>query len=161
METRVCKQCTIKKSIESYRKGKGYCKDCYNANARQRLKDDPDFREKERLRAVAKYQKNKEKHCAITKRYYEENLEWRKDLHLQKTYNITMDDKIRMRDSQSNKCAICGKIFVDDKSAHVDHCHTTNKVRGLLCRSCNTALGFFRDNADIMKTAIEYITKYQ
>ena len=43
----------------------------------------------------------------------------------------------------------------------VDHCHTTGNVRGLLCDTCNTALGKFRDNIDLLNEAIKYLKKYE
>lgn len=161
METKLCKNCNQEKQIDLIVKKDGsyrsQCKDCRNSLARERLNSDPEFREKERLRGQAKYQKNKEKHCEITKKYYEENLEWRKDLHLQKTYGITMDDKIKLRNEQENKCWICEKEFEDDKSAFVDHCHSTKKVRGLLCHLCNSGLGYFKDNINNLKKAVQYL----
>jgi tRNA U54 and U55 pseudouridine synthase Pus10 len=99
------------------------------------------------------------KNMKITKKYYEENLEWRKELHLKNTYGITMEDKIKMRDYQNNKCYICENIFDNDKSAFVDHCHLTKKVRGLLCHHCNSGLGYFKDNVNYLKKAIQYLEK--
>jgi hypothetical protein len=127
--------------------------------ARERLKYDNAFREKEKERAKQKYQKNKTNHCEITKRYYNENLEWRKDLHLRKTYGIGMDDKIQIRKLQMNKCKICGKEFENDKGAYVDHCHHTKRVRGLLCHQCNSGIGMLKDNITNLQSAITYLSK--
>lgn len=60
------------------------------------------------------------------------------------------------------KCAICGKdiyLFGSKKSntAHVDHEHSTGKIRGLLCQECNTGLGKFRDNPLFLANAIKYL----
>jgi hypothetical protein len=162
--TKLCKKCNVEKPLsEMVKRGdahKPQCKACKNAAERERIKSDEVHREKERLRGKAKYQKNKEKHCAITKRYYQENLEWRKDLHLQNTYGITMDDKIRMREEQNNRCAICEDEFENDRCAYVDHDHTTKKVRGLLCQRCNTGYGMFRDNVSIVRRALAYGEKH-
>ena len=160
MESKLCTKCNTEKPLaEMVKRGdthKSECKSCKNAAGREKLKTNSEYREKERMRGKAKYQRDKEKHCAITKRYYQENLEWRKDLHLQKTYGITMDTKLKMREEQDNKCAICKEEFENDKSAYVDHCHTTGKVRGLLCHMCNSGLGMFRDSHDIIVRALEY-----
>ncbi len=159
--SKLCKKCNIEKTlVEMVKKQGSYrpeCKECRNAAARKRSQDDPNFREKERLRGKEKYKKRKPQHLAITNRYYHENLPYRKDLHLRNQYGITMEDKIRMRESQKNCCGICHQEFPDDKSAYVDHCHTTGKVRGLLCRACNSILGFSRDSVEILQNAVGYL----
>lgn len=55
---------------------------------------------------------------------------------------------------QSGKCAICEK---SKKLLHVDHCHTTNVVRGLLCYNCNNGLGRFKDCIDYLNRALAYL----
>lgn len=56
--------------------------------------------------------------------------------------------------NQSDNCPICNKKF---GKKHIDHCHSTGKIRGVICPSCNTALGKFQDNIEILKKAIEYL----
>lgn len=74
-----------------------------------------------------------------------------------KKYGISKEDFFEMLDNQKNKCGICYKAI--DESAAVDHCHTSNKVRGLLCRNCNSGIGLFEDNVDYLSNAISYINK--
>ncbi len=62
--------------------------------------------------------------------------------------------------SQNGVCAICG-LARGIKMLAVDHDHKTNKVRGLLCQFCNTALGKFLDSVEILKRAISYLEKNQ
>lgn len=69
------------------------------------------------------------------------------------TYGLTGDDYLKMYNNQSGLCAICQ---ASDKLV-IDHCHTTNKVRGLLCGKCNTALGLLKDNIEYFQRAIEYL----
>lgn len=52
-------------------------------------------------------------------------------------------------------CSICNSTH----NLHVDHCHKTNKYRGILCQKCNRALGFFQDSRELLLKAIEYIDK--
>lgn len=70
-------------------------------------------------------------------------------------YGITKDDFYKMMEEQNNCCKICQNII--DKSAHVDHCHETGKVRGILCLHCNKGLGFFKDNIVNLENAIKYL----
>ncbi len=77
-------------------------------------------------------------------------------------YGITLDDYHTMLASQGNSCAICEtpSVHKKRKSFDVDHCHTTNKVRGLLCHSCNVGIGFLKDNVKLLERAILYLTKH-
>lgn len=53
-------------------------------------------------------------------------------------------------------CVICGRT---DKILHLDHNHTTNDIRGLLCSPCNTGLGFFQDSPTLLTKAAQYLKK--
>lgn len=69
--------------------------------------------------------------------------EQRHDAHLRATYGINRDDYLRMLDEQGGKCLICDSPEPrGPKSWHVDHCHKTGKIRGLLCNMCNPRLGW-------------------
>ena len=96
---------------------------------------------------------------AYREKYYSENKEQidyinRNNNYLRK-YGITLEQKEEMLNSQNYKCLICQKII--DMSAAVDHDHETRKIRGILCLGCNTALGNFQDNIQLLKNAIEYL----
>lgn len=85
--------------------------------------------------------------------------EWR----LQRDYCLELEDVARLAESQNHQCAICQDRLkwsdLDDEQFHVDHCHTTGKVRGLLCESCNLTVGKLRDRADLAIRLAEYLTK--
>ena len=70
-------------------------------------------------------------------------------------YGITEDIFYEMLESQNKKCKICDCNL--DKSAHIDHCHKSGNVRGLLCKWCNVGLGSFKDNVNSLSKAIEYL----
>ena len=70
-------------------------------------------------------------------------------------FNISREDYQQMLVDQDNLCAICKKEVAWE--AAVDHCHTTGKIRGLLCRNCNLGLGGFKDNIETVRKAIEYV----
>ena len=80
-----------------------------------------------------------------------------KSSHLRRTYNLTLEQYEVMLREQHNNCLICRTTFTEDNKPHVDHCHTTNKVRGLLCCSCNFLLGYSKDNINILEGAIKYL----
>lgn len=77
-------------------------------------------------------------------------------------YGLELKDVEQIFFSQNNKCAICKKTIVlgGRSGAKVDHDHKTGKVRGILCSVCNTALGSFRDDTDILASAITYLNKH-
>ena len=75
---------------------------------------------------------------------------------LKTKYRIDQDVYLRMMTEQSNRCAICKTIFIE--TPHIDHCHATMKVRGLLCFKCNNMLGLAKDSISAMHNAIRYIT---
>ena len=68
-------------------------------------------------------------------------------------YGITPEEFNKLLEQQEGKCAICASL----KANTVDHCHKTGKIRGILCRSCNVAIGFFLDNPNIMRQAASYV----
>jgi len=79
-----------------------------------------------------------------------------RNYHLRRRYGITVEDYDRMFAEQGGVCAICREA----KAEHVDHCHRTRRVRGLLCFNCNGALGQFRDRPDLMVRAVAYLAHH-
>ena len=77
-----------------------------------------------------------------------------------KKYGITLEQRDQMFLDQGESCAICREDAypkADRKRWHVDHCHQTGRVRGILCWRCNFALGLVSDNPDTLRTMIEYL----
>lgn len=74
-------------------------------------------------------------------------------------YGITKDQFDEMLASQNGACAICGTKEPQGSSRtfHVDHCHKTQRVRGLLCHHCNVGLGHFFDIPAALRSAATYI----
>lgn len=77
---------------------------------------------------------------------------------LKSAYNLTIEEFKLMIEKQNNKCAICCNILV---KIHVDHCHKTGKIRGLLCPSCNKGIGHFNDSYAILINAANYCKKHE
>lgn len=76
----------------------------------------------------------------------------------EKTLGVTQDDYLRMLTEQQGRCGICNKRLYSKryKAFAVDHCHTTGRIRGLLCTKCNTGLGLFCDDPIALQRAIEW-----
>lgn len=74
-------------------------------------------------------------------------------------YGLGAEDYAALERSQDGRCAICRTNEPGSRSGvwHVDHCHETGAVRGLLCTGCNTGLGIFRDDRDRLAAAIKYL----
>ena len=91
-------------------------------------------------------------------------LEWKSKRHyfLKHKFGITELQYNEMLENQNNACAICKSTESGDvrtTKLSVDHCHETGVVRGLLCSSCNKAIGFMKDSTENLKNAIEYLKK--
>ena len=117
------------------------------------------------------YEENKEKRNIEIAEYVKTKpKEWRQAIgrksNLKLRYNLTPQEYETKLASQDYKCAVCGKDASDNKRGgkldplHIDHCHTTNKLRDLLCHQCNSGLGQFKDNIEILQKAIDYLRKH-
>ena len=87
----------------------------------------------------------------------------RREYQYKHAYGITKTDLDTLLEKQENACAICKTKFPGNprfKVFCVDHNHTTGKVRGLLCRNCNSGLGLFEDSPELIEKAIKYLEKY-
>ncbi|MEU4346463.1 endonuclease VII domain-containing protein [Streptomyces sp. NPDC023838] len=73
--------------------------------------------------------------------------------HLKRQYRITEDDRDQMIADQMGLCVIC----LSAPAVHVDHCHTTGRVRGVLCFNCNSAIGKLGDDPDTVRRAAAYL----
>lgn len=71
-------------------------------------------------------------------------------------YGLTIIEHLDLLKNQDYKCAICGDKD-DWKSLNIDHCHSSGKVRGLLCTKCNTGLGMFNDKTELLLLAATYL----
>ncbi len=89
----------------------------------------------------------------------------RRCLGLKQRYGLSVTERDNMLATQDNRCATCRNAiaFGDgvgvkrSEQAVIDHCHTTGKIRGILCSSCNIALGNIRDSTDTLSRMLEYV----
>lgn len=80
----------------------------------------------------------------------------RRKYELTHYYGISTEDYANLVEKQGDKCAICGTK--PEAYLAIDHCHKTNRIRGLLCRKCNSAIGLFDDNPLRIQRALDYLT---
>jgi len=113
------------------------CKTCQNADKRERRARNPE--------KVAEENKRRRESRGPTR--------WER---LSRLYNLSKEEYYSLLESQGNCCAICKTVH---KKYHVDHCHESGIVRGILCSKCNTGLGKFNDNPDMLMLAVRYLKK--
>lgn len=115
-----------------------------------------------------KYDRENFEHVqAYKKKYYIENPHMRRGEDLGRYWpGLTVTERLleyqRILDLQNGACAICLTLqSAVKRKLSVDHCHTTNKIRGLLCDNCNHLLGKAKDDSVILGNAIEYLRKHK
>ena len=134
-----CNKCNEHKPIDSFFKEasskRGYrytCKEC----------EAPRFK---------KYRKNNQEKISTTR------LNWSRE----KYYNFPPKLFNERFDEQGQVCAICKSSNAGGRGAfHADHNHDSSQPRGVLCHNCNVALGNFKDNPELLQSAIDYLNKY-
>jgi len=74
-----------------------------------------------------------------------------------KRYSLSIDEVVDLKSITT--CGICNESLPTRKDKHIDHCHISGKVRGILCSKCNHGLGLFRDNVTYLQGAISWLKK--
>ena len=136
----------------------GLCKYCYDKqwflnNKKKRHQSNKQWR-----------LNNKEYNRKRVKKYIKHKLElnpnYIRNQNIQHLHHISQSDYEALLKNQNYKCLGCnidinqyGKNFV------IDHCHTTNKIRGLLCSNCNISLGMAQDNPNILRNLANYLER--
>jgi Recombination endonuclease VII len=145
-----CPKCQIEKPFAEYPKNKRslhgintYCLICSAEGVRAR-------------RATEEGQAS---HRAASKRWREANNERNKDNNARWRYGVAHGTYDEMLTAQGGKCAICKTTNPGVRLArfHIDHCHTTKEIRGLLCEHCNRGIGHFKDDPVILHRVINYL----
>lgn len=140
-----CRSCRNIKAREWQRRNKGKAKDYYLRTREQRLT----------ARRIY-YQKNKKYLALMELKRFESNPERKLQKQLRARYKINVSDYKTLLEKQNNLCAIC---FTPPKGTRlsVDHCHKTKRVRGLLCRKCNAAIGLLNEDKGNIQRAMQYL----
>jgi hypothetical protein len=157
-----------------------------NARRRERYKNDAVYREKEKALQHERYMNNeafreakkarekdrwandhayRENQQANRRERYANDSEYRakrksneRAYRLKREYGISVEDFGELLERQNHRCGVCERPF--HGMPHVDHCHITGWVRGLLCRSCNTGLGNLKDNPAFAYKAGAYLERW-
>lgn len=115
---------------------------------------------------AAWYQNNKEKKLKKGKEWKKNNPDKVAVISRRRTlktkFQLTIEEYNQKLKEQNFCCAIC-KIHHESSKLQlaVDHDHGTGKIRDLLCGNCNRGLGFFKDSAEILSLAIQYLKKHK
>lgn len=150
-------------ALKNKEKKREYDKVYHEKNRSKRLARNKEVynknRDAELVRMKIYRENNKEKMAKYKKEWIAKNpKDWRVKTFKHR-YGITLEEYEKMFASQKGCCAICGSHQSElKKSLHIDHCHESKKIRGLLCQKCNSFLGLAHDNVDLLKSAIKYLT---
>lgn len=96
---------------------------------------------------------------AYRRKYYlahkEKEIAYSTKLNRLRRVGVTEEQYQKQLEQQNGVCAICGGTC--SKALAADHCHKTNKFRGLLCNNCNRGLGHFKDDPNLLQKAMGYL----
>lgn len=87
-----------------------------------------------------------------------------REAHLRRRFGMTLEEYDALLKKQDNACAICKKQHAQHRpgtNLPIDHCHTTGKVRGLLCDFCNQGIGSLMDSPELLRAAADYLEKHK
>lgn len=101
--------------------------------------------------------KEYEKEYAKTDKY---KIKVRRNRWKEANINITHEEYEQLLKQQDGRCAVCSTDTNQfGKGMCVDHCHSTGKIRGLLCTECNLGLGYFKDKIELLENAKKYLDR--
>lgn len=148
---KICNKCNQEKIVALFVRNKGckdgfagICKKCSHLN----------YKNKKSNWSPQRKQQEKDKKIKWMKENLSKNKNWHLQHHLKRQYSLTLNGLETLKKFQNYKCAICSHVL---EKPCVDHNHKDGQIRGLLCRNCNTGLGFFKDKINTLISAINYL----
>ena len=138
---------------------KGLCKKHYDLER----KKDPEVRRRISEQKKIYRNKNKDKISKEYKDWYQsQGREYDRNRGLLYRYGIDTEQYNKFLIQQKYCCAICKSQTPgdDNYNFHVDHCHKTGEIRGLLCNLCNKMLGYAKDNIEVLNNASKYLENF-
>lgn len=146
----------------------GMATECKSCNKVKNSKRYYKYREKYLLEMKENYQKRKHLVSKANKNRRKSDPDYFKNNKLRSEFGIGLIEYRALSQTQKYRCAICGsKETVIDKrtgqprSLAVDHCHKTDKVRGLLCMGCNQGIGNMKESVEILSSASKYLLRHK
>jgi len=166
---KICRTCHQEKLITQFYNNQNRCKECAKIHYRDLYRNNAAVKQKRNKYQSNRYQTNTEyrnkcnaRSLKSVKKRYHNDPEYRKrqrDAFIKRKYAITPEQYAQLLIKQDNKCAICYNTFKSTKGTHIDHAHGTGTVRGVLCRNCNTMLGYSGDSITTHLNAIKYLKR--
>lgn len=161
-----CKETKILNFDNFYRSSReksgfrGICKICQDKQNKAYAKKHKDRMVKTVMKSRNSSEERKKNHCRIQEKYRATTKGNRKylDTLMKNKYGISLEEFESIVEEQGGGCAICSKTAEEQgKRLAIDHCHTTNKVRGVLCSNCNFGIGSLKDNLELLAKAYIYL----
>lgn len=163
-ELRQCKDCNELKPLTDFSKLKDglrpHCRPCAAARLRAWREKNKDH-VKTYYTEYNKTPERKAKKNEYNRQRYQRDREYHRRTRLPREFGITVEQYDEMLAAQNNRCAICEKPCKSGRKLAIDHCHNTDRVRGLLCMNCNRAIGWLEDDVDRLMAAAAYILSYR
>jgi hypothetical protein len=154
---RMCRVCREERPVSDFIGKNAKCKECFGAVHREQE------RERRKVYRAANIESERQKDRDRYRKWKQTRPEgWRravKNGRLKEQYGITINDLDRMIEACNATCEICREVQLDPYKMHVDHCHSTGAIRGLICGKCNVGIGMFRDNPENLVRAAEYLSR--
>ena len=156
----------VKAKLDKRSERLAYQKEWYRDNSERQRTRNAEWYAANRARAIADSRKwalaNKERVRENQKRWREANREKHRQANtkyrLKKLYGLTPQAWQRMFDAQGCVCKCCGSPEAKAKNGwHVDHCHESGLVRGILCQQCNVMIGCAADDPVTLIKGAEYL----
>jgi hypothetical protein len=167
--TKTCAKCKTVKSVLDFHTHKNggrnpRCKPCRGEDHKEYYKTHPEkfkvYKARARSETVeerdARIQRRKDEAPAKRKL-----AKWR--AHIRKTLGVSAETYQELFDAQNGACAICNSAEPGGRRERfcIDHCHDTGAIRSLLCVSCNSGLGYFKDDISRLERAAEYLKEHK
>jgi len=166
-KSKTCSKCKEEKPLDQFwKQTQNYnqsgvtsrCKACLIIANRARYHRDKD---KIKVRQKDYRQRNKAAISARSKKWRTENQDKLLSARLKYHYGLSLVDYNQMLVEQNNRCFCCPKEYNGFKDPlHVDHCHTSGKVRRLLCKHCNMVLGAVKESKETLQNLIKYLERF-